>query len=142
MASGSLQTGSENLQGLVPKKPRLNLLLVDDESTVRGVIAEYLQEDGHYVETAGDGLHALERFRARKWDLVITDRVMPRLDGDGLAKAIKQIDPTAPIILVTAYADRPPDPRGGGSPFDMIIRKPFTHETLRAAIASFAASRR
>lgn len=73
--------------------------------------------------------------------MIITDRVMPKLDGDGLAKAIKAINPTVPIILVTAFADRPPDPEGGESPFDMIIRKPLKHETIRAAISSFAASR-
>ena len=137
MASASPQSGPEKRDGCA--KPRLKLLLVDDESTVRGVISEWLQEDGHYVETAGDGLHGLERFRNGTWDLVITDRVMPKMDGDGLAEAIKRINPKVPIILVTAFADRPPDVRRGGSPFDMVIRKPFTHETLTAAVASFVA---
>ena len=140
MPAGSSEFPQQNRRDILPT-PRLRLLLVDDESTVRGVIAEYLQEDGHYVETAGDGLHGLERFRAGTWDLVITDRVMPKLDGDGLANAIKRIDPKVPIILVTAFADRPPDVRGPGSPFDMIVRKPFTHETLRAAVAAFAMDR-
>jgi two-component system response regulator VanR len=100
----------------------------------RGLIREWLEDDGHHVETADDGLQGLEHFKAATWDLVITDRVMPKLDGDGLARTIKEINPTIPVILVTAFADRPPDPRG--SPFDMIIRKPFNQEALRAAWGS------
>ena len=130
MASGFLQIGSD--------KKKLRLLLVDDEPTVRGVIREWLEEDGYYVETADDGIQGLERFKDGAWDLVITDRVMPSLDGDGLARAIKELNPTVPIILVTAFADRPDR---GESPFDMIIRKPLNHETIRAAIASFMAGR-
>ena len=130
MAPGFLQVGSD--------KTKLRLLLVDDEFTVRGVIREWLEEDGHCVETADDGIQGLERFKDGAWDLVITDRVMPRLDGDGLARAIKEIDPLVPIILVTAFADRP---ERGPSPFDMIIRKPLNHDTMRAAIASFMANR-
>jgi CheY-like chemotaxis protein len=119
-------------------KTRLRLLLVDDEPTVRGVIVEQLQEDGYYVETACDGLHGLDRFMSGTWDVIITDRVMPRMDGDHLATAIKKINPNIPIILITAFADRSPDPSRPGSPFDMIIRKPFAREALRAAISSFA----
>lgn len=101
------------------------------------MVERCLEGDGHYVETADDGLQALEKFNARTWDLVITDRVMPKLSGDGLAKAIKQILPTTPVILVTGSADNAPDVRGDGSPFDMVISKPFRHETIRAAVASF-----
>jgi len=125
-----------------PHRRKLRILLVDDEFTVLGVISEWLQEDGHHVETAGDGLHALERFRNGNWDMVITDRVMPKLDGDGLAHAIKRLNENIPIILVTAFADRPPDPSRGQSPFDMVVRKPITHDILRAAVCAFVATRR
>jgi CheY-like chemotaxis protein len=67
-------------------------------------------------------------------DLVITDLIMPKLGGDGLAKVIKQIDPTMPLILLTGYVDRPVD--GERSPFDMVISKPFRYDTIHAAIAS------
>jgi CheY-like chemotaxis protein len=117
--------------------PRLRILLADDEQGIRSVVGRCLEGDGHYVETADDGDQALEKFKARTWDLVITDRVMPKLGGDCLAQAIKRIHPTTPVILVTGFAGNAPDVRGDGSPFDMVISKPFRHETIRAAIASF-----
>lgn len=114
---------------------RLRVLFVDDELTVRRIVAEYLEDEGHIVTTAQDGQEGLILFKTGLWDLVMTDRVMPRLSGDGLAAEIKRINPKMPVMLVTAFADRPPDPEKKGSPFDLVIRKPFTRETLRAAIA-------
>jgi CheY-like chemotaxis protein len=113
----------------------LRVLFVDDELTVRRIVAEYLEDEGHIVTTAEDGQEGLTLFKTGLWDLVMTDRVMPRLSGDGLAAEIKRINPKMPVMLVTAFADRPPDPEKKGSPFDLVIRKPFTRETLRAAIA-------
>jgi CheY-like chemotaxis protein len=116
-------------------KERLRILVVDDEPNVRAVIMAHLHEEGHTVQTANDGVEGLERFISETWDIVLTDRVMPRMGGDELAAAIKELNPKMPIILVTAFADRPPDPEDKGSPFDLVIRKPFTRDTLRAALA-------
>lgn len=80
---------------------RLRVLLVDDDAGILSVVGRCLQVDGHYVETADDGLHGLERFKAGTWDVVITDRMMPRFNADGLGRAIKQINPVVPVILLT-----------------------------------------
>ena len=116
--------------------PSVRVLLVDDEEGIRSVVSRFLEGDGHYVETADDGVQALKKFHTGKWDLVITDRIMPKLNGEGLAKVIKQIDPNIPVILITGAVDRAPNLRGDGSPFDRIISKPFKYDTIRAAIAS------
>jgi CheY-like chemotaxis protein len=121
---------------MAPSESSWNILLVDDDEGIRTVVRRSLEGDGHYVETADDGLQALNKFKAAKWNLVITDRLMPKLGGDGLAKAIKQIDPTIPVILVTGSVDHAPDVRGDQSPFDIVIPKPFRYDTIRAAIAS------
>ena len=110
--------------------PSVRVLLVDDEEGIRTVVRRCLEGDGHYVETADDGVQALKKFQAGKWDLVITDLLMPKLN------VIKQIDSTIPVILVTGSADQAPDVRGEGSPFDRIISKPFKYDTIRTAIAS------
>ena len=116
-----------------PSPQRLRILVVDDEPSVRSVLQDQLQADGHEVHTAPDGNAGLERFVGERWDVVLTDRVMPGLSGDELAEAIKRINAEMPIILVTAYAERCPE--GGRSDvFDFIIRKPFTRETIRAAL--------
>ena len=119
-----------------PERSGIRILLVDDETTVRQFGGQYLRDSGHYVETADDGEQALQRFKDDKWDLVITDRVMPKLSGDGLAKAIRKLDATIPIILITAFADRSSGSEAENAPFAMILRKPFTRETLTAAVSS------
>jgi CheY-like chemotaxis protein len=115
---------------------RLRILVVDDEAAIRQIIRKHLEAEGHEVHTAIDGVTGFERFVGENWDLVLTDRVMPGVSGDELAEAIKRISPTTPVILVTAYADRSPDPHRRDSPFDITIRKPFTRETIRAALAA------
>jgi CheY-like chemotaxis protein len=134
MASSESWSGQSELAGSV-LKPKLRILVVDDEPNVRGVISAHLHDEGHIVATAEDGQRGLERFMAGQWDLVLTDRIMPRMSGDELAREIKRINPKMPVILVTAFADRPPDPEGEKSPFDLVIRKPFTRDTLRAMIS-------
>jgi CheY-like chemotaxis protein len=121
---------------MAPSESSWNILLVDDEEGIRSVVRRSLEGDGHYVETADDGVQALKKFKAAKWNLVITDLMMPKLGGDGLAKVIKQIDPTIPVILLTGSVDYAADVRGERSPFDMVIPKPFRYDTIRAAIAS------
>lgn len=116
---------------------KLRLLVVDDAPTIRRLIGDWLENDGHYVETAADGLQGLEKFKTGTWDLVITDREMPELNGDALATAIKKIKPTLPVLLITGSSDQGHGPRGEGSLFDLIIPKPLTRDLLRGAIASF-----
>jgi len=114
---------------------RLRILVVDDEPSVRSVITAHLHNEGHEVVTAEDGVRGLECFVGEASDLILTDRIMPGMSGDELATAIKRLNPKMPVVLVTAFADRPPDPARQRSPFDLVIRKPFTRDTLRAAIA-------
>jgi CheY-like chemotaxis protein len=128
MRSGSSHSAPSDS---APERARLRILVVDDEWQVRQLMTAYLKEEGHYVISARDGQQALERFKASKWDLVITDSAMPKLSGDELAQAIKKLNIRMPIVLVTGFADS--DHKR--SPFDLVIRKPFTPETLRAAIS-------
>jgi CheY-like chemotaxis protein len=119
-----------------PTRP-LRILVVDDEPSICEVLSIYFMEDGHDVSTAGDGVEALEMFRAEKWDIVVTDRVMPRMTGDQLAREIRRLAPTTPIILVTGFADV--HTHEGEAPlFNRVIRKPFTREILREAISAAA----
>ena len=66
----------------------LRILVVENEPAPRQVIVEYLQRDGHVVETALDGRDGLERFQGGSFDVVVTDRAMPEIDGLELAAAI------------------------------------------------------
>ena len=117
-----------------PVRP-LRILVVDDEPSVREVLQLFFFDDGHEVGLAVDGIDGCNVFDSGEWDVVFTDRMMPRMNGDEFAAAIRERDPDMPIILVTGYADLMAAQGTGNPLFDMIIRKPFTRETLRAALA-------
>lgn len=108
---------------------RLRILVVDDNPSVRRIIATGLQGDGHDVETAEDGVGGLALHTAQPFDIVLTDLIMPGMRGRELAVAVKRLDPRTPVILITGFNDEIPD-----SPFDFIILKPFPQATLRAAV--------
>ncbi len=113
----------------------LRILVVDDEPSIREVLGAILSEDSHEVVTAVDGRAGLEAFRSSQWDLVLTDRAMPHMNGDQLASIIKTIDPHVPVILVTGFADVMNDVGDHPSAIDVVVRKPFTRDSLRTAIA-------
>lgn len=80
------------------------VLVVDDELSVREFFEILLSKEGYQVVTAEDGVHALELIRDQGFDLVITDLQMSRGDGMTLLKESKLIDPSVPVIMMTAYA--------------------------------------
>lgn len=78
------------------------ILLVDDERSVRTGMARFLEGEGFEVETARDGVEALEKFSARAPDLVLLDVMMPRCNGFTACAEIRKLDPTVPIVFLTA----------------------------------------
>lgn len=86
------------------KKRGEHILVVDDERDVREGLGKLLEMEGYDVTTAENGLVALERARTRRFDLVLTDLRMPGLDGVETLMGLKQLHPTMPVIIVTAYA--------------------------------------
>jgi len=121
----------------VSEKRQLSILVVEDEPLVREVISVYLNTDKHQVETAENGLEGLEKFRAGIFDLVLTDRAMPQMNGDQLAAAIKKINPTKPVILLTGFGDLMLGAGEQPDGVDLVLSKPFTMNQLRDAVARF-----
>jgi PAS domain S-box-containing protein len=122
--------------GAAPDRPRsLHLLAVDDDPTVLKVLEALLGAEGHTVETAGDGQEALERFAAGRFDLVISDQAMPRLNGWQLAEAIQKVAPGKPFLLLTGFAGEAAESgRVSGRPIQ-VLEKPVTLQMLREALA-------
>ena len=81
------------------------ILVVDDEPFVCDAVKMMLAFDGHQVETANSGPEALGIFEKGKFDLVITDFLMPGIDGLELARLIKASTPRRPVLLITAHAE-------------------------------------
>lgn len=124
-----------------PKPPRpalaaLRILVVEDEPLVREVLSVYLQEDQHEVALAENGRLGLEKFIAEgPFDLVMTDRAMPEMNGDALAAEIKKLNPQQPLILLTGFGDLMTEAGEQPTGVDLVVSKPFTLATLRSAMA-------
>jgi signal transduction histidine kinase len=118
-----------------PAEHPLRVLVVEDEPLVRQVLSVYLSEDNHYVEVAENGRQGLEKFEAGEFDIVLTDRAMPEMNGDQLAAAVKAINPEMPVVLLTGFGDLMTDAGESPAGVDLIVSKPFTLGTLREAIA-------
>ena len=112
----------------------LRVLVVDDHPGIREIVSAYLAEDRHVVETAANATEALEKFRAGHFDLVITDRAMPEINGDQLAASIKEIRPQEPIIMLTGFADLINASGGPSRHVDLVVSKPARLDDLRKAI--------
>lgn len=119
-----------------PTHSPLKILVVDDRPDVCLLLSAYLEQDLHTVVAAEDGREALEKFRRDRFDLVITDRVMPNMNGDQLATAIHEIEPSEPIILMTGYAEPKPLPAN----INLLIQKPFSRHEIREAIDTVLAA--
>jgi len=123
----------------VPASHQLNVLVVEDEPMVLGIETEYLLADGHTVDTAADGCEGLSKFRTGRYDLVLIDRAMPKVNGDQLTEAIKELDPKMPVILVTGFERGFEENENGHQTADLVLAKPFSRASLRKAIHSAVA---
>jgi CheY-like chemotaxis protein len=113
----------------VASGPALSILLVDDEELVRTGTAEMLRDMGHGVTEASGGAQALAKLAAGlPIDAVITDYMMPRMDGAELARRIGERHPQVPVLVVTGYA-------GGDLSIGLPqLAKPFRQAELAAAL--------
>jgi CheY-like chemotaxis protein len=102
---------------------------------VREVLGVYLGEDHHDVTMATNGREGLQAFRSGTFNLVLTDRAMPEMNGDQLAIEIKKLKPNQPVILLTGFGDLMSGAGEKPAGVDLVVSKPFTMNTLRTAIA-------
>ncbi len=114
-----------------------HILVVDDEKNIRKMVRLTLERAGHTLEIAEDGQRALEIFGdGAGWDLVLTDQRMPAMEGREVTLEMRRRDPAARIVMMTAFAtDELAGEilRAGAVDF---LRKPFSADTLRSAIAA------
>ncbi|MFQ5888181.1 MAG: response regulator, partial [Candidatus Hydrothermarchaeales archaeon] len=115
--------------------PRIKVLLADDDAQIQRDVSEILSDEGYEVSTVGSGEEALEVIdRVSHFDLIITDLMMPGMDGLELLKRIKEIEPSSTVIIFTAHAtmERAIDAmRHGASDF---VVKPYKIEEFIATI--------
>jgi CheY-like chemotaxis protein len=119
----------------------MRILLTEDDDSVRSFVSRALELDGHKVDTACDGMEALERLTETDgdYDLLVSDVKMPLMDGIALAHETAGNWPGLPILLMTGYADQ----RERADDLNQVIRdvvtKPFTLQQIREAVTEAAA---
>ena len=115
-----------------------HILVVDDEEHLRTIFEQYLTHDGHTVNSADNGLKALKLLNNNRFDLVITDIVMPDQDGLGLLIELGKLPDPPPVIVIS----------GGSFKLDSLqlltlakamkahttLTKPVSYEQLHAAV--------
>ncbi|MGI8502443.1 MAG: response regulator transcription factor [Hassallia sp.] len=114
----------------------LTILVVDDDLGTRLSISDYLELSGYIVITADDGQEALEIVEEYHPDLIVTDIVMPRMNGYELVRQVRQKPAfrLLPVILLTARIKTQERILGYQSGCDLYLPKPFELEELAAAI--------
>ena len=107
------------------------ILIVDDDATVRGVVADYLRADGHTVLQAGDGAAALTTIAETPGlDLVILDLMLPKLDGLEVFRRLRPSHPNLPVIMLTAKDSEADRILGLELGADDYLTKPFSPREL------------
>ena len=107
------------------------ILLVDDNGVVRGIAREIIVDAGYEVTDVGSAAEALACTRDRPYDILITDLVMPDVDGLDLAAAVKGINPSVRVLYTSGYVDM--------SWTGSFLAKPYSRVELVKAIGELTA---
>lgn len=116
----------------------MRLLVVEDDETTRDYVADGLRREGHVVDALADGRMALTQAMEGGYDVLVVDRMLPRLDGLSLVKALRAAKVPTPALFLTALAgvdDRIEGLNAGG---DDYLVKPFSFGELSARVNALA----
>jgi len=127
------ELGKNREEGDQKEKPtNYRILVVEDEEPLRNIVVAFLSRQGHECITAINGVEALSKIHMNKVDVVITDIVMPQMDGITLTKELLSLYPKLPIMVMTGFSKEYPAEsaiRAGARDF---IGKPFSYEEFSA----------
>jgi CheY-like chemotaxis protein len=111
------------------------ILVAEDVDSVRQFVLRALQLQGHEVVAVSDGAQALEKLDAAPFDLLLTDIVMPVMDGIALALKATRDHPEVRILMMTGYAEAKRRAYNLESLIHDVVSKPFTADEINAAVA-------
>ena len=120
------------------------VLIVDDEESMRLLVARAIAMDGHEIATASDGAEALDILTGPNglFDLLLTDIQMPIMDGIALALTAARDFPQLTILLMTGFADQRERASGLNAIAHDVISKPFSVADIRTAVADALAAKK
>lgn len=101
------------------------ILFVEDEEDLTLIVADTLRGQGYEVITAADGVAGLDRFKSEGADVVVADVMMPKMDGFSMAKEIRKLSPTVPLLFLTAKSTIDDIEEGFEIGANDYLKKPF-----------------
>jgi DNA-binding NtrC family response regulator len=114
---------------------RAPVLVVEDEPLMRSLLTAAIQQSGADVIAAADGVEGLEKFRECRSALIVSDVRMPHMDGLELLRAVRELEPTAAVVLVTGYDDEDMLKQVREAGADYVLSKPFRLDDLKRIVA-------
>ncbi len=117
------------------------ILVAEDERAVREFVRRALAHEGHDVTLVEDGLQALDVLQGETFDLLLTDIVMPAMDGIALALKVARDKPDMKILLMSGYAAERQRAHNLDELIHRVIAKPFTLREICAAVEDTLAGR-
>lgn len=112
------------------------ILFVEDEEDLTLIVADTLRGQGYDVVTAADGIEGLEKFKTEAANIVVADVMMPKMDGFTMAKEIRKISPTVPLLFLTAKSMIDDVEEGFEIGANDYLKKPFELRELIVRIKS------
>ncbi len=112
------------------------ILFVEDEKDLTLIVADTLRGQGYDVVTAADGVEGLEKFKTEGADIVVADVMMPKMDGFSMAKVIRKLSPTVPLLFLTAKSTIEDIEEGFEIGANDYLKKPFELRELIVRIKS------
>jgi excisionase family DNA binding protein len=116
---------------------RKHILVVDDEEMILSIFKETLEDEGHIVETAGNGAEGLARIKQQDFDLIFLDLKMPGTDGAETLREMRNVKKKLPVIIVTGYPDSELMEKAIKQGPLAVISKPFSNDDIINAVKSF-----
>ncbi|MFZ5628896.1 MAG: PAS domain S-box protein [Spirochaetota bacterium] len=132
VSSSGSSAQSAQLPETLPKGRGELVLVVDDEPSIRTITQHLLEEFGYRVTTAGDGAEAIARFSEQRHEIrvILTDMMMPTMDGQSLVTVIRKMKTDLPIILTSGVANEAALARLSELGVPDFLQKPYTSEQL------------
>ncbi|MBQ7236733.1 MAG: response regulator transcription factor [Clostridia bacterium] len=114
----------------------VKILVVEDDKAMNGLVSTCLRDNGYEVKSCFDGVEALKALEENVYSMIISDVMMPNMDGYALAENVRLTDKNTPIIFMTAKDDKASKLYGYKLGIDDYVTKPFDIDVLMLKIAA------
>ncbi|MDE6849844.1 MAG: response regulator transcription factor, partial [Clostridia bacterium] len=114
----------------------IKILVVEDDRAINGLVCKYLEDNGYQAVSAYDGEEGLKAFESQSFDMIISDIMMPKIDGFALIRRVRESNKKIPVLFMTALDDKPSKQYGYTIGIDDYVVKPFDAEILMLRVGA------